>query len=158
MRNKVRIVTLRLAALLTSGLLLAACGSYNGNSTTTGSSGPTAILNGATLATANTHWVSQACNVQVELTADGGFWSIVADISGTTTSMNNTWTIGSTPNNITIGPGSGEASFTWVSSLTNISGSTSSKSFSAGVTTLSGSDIQSNLGSCEFTLSNGGLS
>jgi hypothetical protein len=113
---------LRFAGLLGLGLFLSACGGGYGGSNPTPPTGPSAILNGATLATATSHWVSAQCNVQVELTSDYGFWSIVVDTSGTKSSGSQTWAVGPDPNSVTVGPGSGLGRFFWVSALRNITG------------------------------------
>jgi len=146
-----------LAALIALGTFLTSCGAYNaGNPNPNPATGPDAVINGANLATATTHWVSSDCNVQVELTSDSGFWSIVVDTSGTKSSGSETWAVGPDTDSITIGPGSGLVGFFWVSALTKITGSTTSKAFTADayVTTQS---TQQNLGICNFTLANGTL-
>lgn len=119
--------------------------------------GPNAILNGASLAAATTHWVSARCNVQVELTSDKGFWSIVLDSSGKTSSGNETWTPGPDPTSVMVGPGTGLGGFFWVSGLGNITGSTSSQTFTANVSVKSVSTSQG-LGNCSFALAQKGLS
>jgi hypothetical protein len=143
--------------LFVLSLFLSACGgSYGGSNPIPPTTGPDAILNGATLATATSHWVSAPCNVQVELTSDYGFWSIVIDNSGTKSSGSFTWAVGPDPNSVTVGPGSGLGGFFWVSALKNITGSTSSQMFTANVTVETQSTPQS-LGSCTFTLMQGNL-
>jgi hypothetical protein len=148
---------LHFAVLLAVGLFLSACGGGYGGSNPTSPTGPNAVLNGSTLATATSHWVSSACKVQVELTSDYGFWSIVVDTSGTTSSGSETWAVGPDPNSVTVGPGSGVAGFFWVSALTNITGSTSSQTFKAGVTVDDSSNTHQNLGTCTFALQQGKL-
>jgi hypothetical protein len=159
---------MRFAAILVLSALMVSC---NGNNNTTVSgtnSGPDnpgsdnggntlAILNGETLASATTHWVSQACNVQVELTSDGGAWSIVVDPSGARSSVAHNWVAGPYPDSAKIGPGSTVAGISWISSLTNITGSTSAKSLSADVT-VQNTTSSRGLGNCSFTLQPGGLS
>jgi hypothetical protein len=151
---------LRSAALFTLALTLAGCGGGSGASIATPQTGVNAILNGATLATATSHWASTACRVQVELTSDNGFWSVVVDSSGTTTSAQETWTTaaGSDGTTVTIGPGLGLATASWVSYLTGISGSTSSQTFTANVTVRDGTSATYPLGSCTFALIQKGLS
>lgn len=154
--------TLRLVSTLVLGMLLSSCGGSSGSSNTGGNNssaqaGPSAVLNGASLASATTHWVSAQCHVQAELTSDSGFWSVVVDTSGTTSSGSETWTIGPDKNSITVGPGSGLKGFFWISALGEISGSTSSKVFTANVVVETSSNVQ-NLGSCTFTLAQGALS
>jgi hypothetical protein len=146
------------AALLGLSLFLSACGGgYGGtNNNSPPPTGPDEISNGATLATATSHWISAPCKVQVELTGDSGVWSIVVDNSGTTSSGPETWAVGPDPNSLTIGPGSGFGGFFWVSALGNITGSTSSKMFTANVTVETQSTPQG-LGSCTFTLTQGNL-
>ena len=146
---------LRSAVLLALGLLLSACGGGDGFVHIL-PTGPNAVLNGDTLATATSHWVSSQCTVQVELTSDHSFWSIVVDTSGTTSSGSETWAIGPDPLSVTVGPGSGVAGFFWVSALTNINGSTASQTFTAGVTVKS-SNTPQNLGNCTFALQQGRL-
>jgi hypothetical protein len=138
-------------------LLLTACGGGRSGSNSQVSIGPDGILNGSTLASASSHRVSQQCHVQVALTADGGFWSIVIDAGGTTTSMGDTWTVGPSSQSLTAGPGGGASGFTWVSAMTNISGSISSQRFSVGLNTNNGSDVPKSLGTCSFALQQGGL-
>ncbi len=148
---------LRSAGLLGLGLFLFACG--GGGSGKIGSSGgnqsppagPNAILNGAALASATSHWTSAKCGVQVELTSDNGFYSVVVDSSGKTSSGTEKWAVGPDPNSVTVGPGNGLGGFFWVSALKTITGSTTSQTFSANVSVETGSTIQS-LGVCTFVL------
>ena len=120
-------------------------------------SGPDAILNGASIATATSHWVSTHCGVQAELTSDYGFYSVVVDSAGTTSFSTETWAVGSNANSITVGPGNGLVGFFWISALGNITGSTSSQAFTASVTVQTG-DTQQGLGNCTFALAAKGLS
>jgi len=146
---------LRFVGLLALGL--SGCGGYGGNNNTPPpATGPNAITNGDTLAVATSHWVSAQCNVQVELTSDYGFYSIVVDNSGTKSSGSFTWAIGPDATSVTVGPGSGLGGFFWVSALKDITGSTASQMFSASVTVETQSTPQS-LGSCTFTLMQGNL-
>lgn len=119
--------------------------------------GPNGILNGASHAVATSHWVSARCNVQVELTSDKGFWSIVVDTSGKTSSGSETWTVGPDSASVMVGPGTGLGGFFWVSALGNITGSTSSQTFTANVSVKTVSTSQS-LGNCSFALAQKGLS
>jgi len=138
------------AGLLGLGLFLSACG--GGGTAPPLQQGPDAVLNGSTLAAAASHWVSTQCNVQVELTSDFGFWSVVTNSAGTTTSGSETWAAVPDSNSLTAGPGfGGETGAFWVSGLGNITGSTSSQTFTATVTVETGSTHQ-NLGSCTFAL------
>lgn len=140
----------RSAGLLGLGLFLSACGgSPGGSNPLPTAAGPNAILNGATLATATSHWVSAKCGVQVELSSDNGFYSIVLDNSGKASSGPEKWAIGPDSDSVTVGPGTGLGGFYWVSALKNITGSTSSQTFTANVTVETGSTNQS-LGSCTF--------
>ena len=132
------------AVVLGLGSLMLACGNANG---TRNSVGPTAILNGSALSSASSHWMSQNCAVQVELTSDGAFISAVTDQSGTTTNSEGTWA----PSGSSGATATGQS--VWVDSLTNIAGSTSAKSFSAGVSVDEG--FQQSLGTCSFTLQSG---
>src|ERR1035437_6143663 len=124
---------LRLAGLLGLGLFLSACGGGgnvgigSGTGGDTLQTGPNAILNGATLATGTSHWASTQCHVQVQLTSDHGFWSIVVDNTGKTSSGNFLWAVGPNPNSVTVKGGSGLGGFLWVAALGNITGSTSSQ-------------------------------
>jgi hypothetical protein len=104
------------------------------------------------------HWVATSCGVQVELTADGKAWTVVIDTSGTTSSGAETWTAGTSSSSISIGPGSGQGGFFWVSALTNIKGTTASEAFSADVTVGDSTNTHQDLGTCSFTLQTGPLS
>jgi hypothetical protein len=152
-----QMLLLRSAALFALGLFLSACGGGYGGSNPISPTGPNAVLNGGNLATATSHWVSSPCHVQVELTSDYGFWSIVVDTSGTTSSGSETWAVGPDPNSVTVGPGSGLGGFFWVSALTNITGSTSSQIFTASVTIDDSSSTHQSLGNCTFALQKGNL-
>lgn len=142
-----RYVLLKYLAVLTLVISMIACG--GGNSPNTNTLGPTAIINGSSLANAGSHWVSTGCAVKVELTSDGGFISAVTDTSGSTTMTSGTWTAIGSDGAATTG------SSAWVDGLTNISGSTSSLAFSARVGVYDG--YQQNLGTCNFGLQSGGL-
>jgi hypothetical protein len=144
--------------MLTFALFIAGCGSNSSSgSPPPPTTGPDAILNGSSLSSATNHWVSTSCNIQVELTSDKGFWSIVVDTSGTKSSASEMWAVGPDANSVTVGPGSGVAGFFWVSALTNMAGSTSSQSFTAGVTVDDSTNTHQNLGNCRFTLQQGSL-
>jgi hypothetical protein len=150
------------SGILAFGLLLSACG--GGGSGSTGSiggpkpqTGPNGILNGASLAAATTHWTATRCGVQVELTTDHGFYSIVVDNKGTTSAGTEQWALGPDPTSIQAGPGTGLAGFFWVSSLGTITGSFASQTFTASVVVKSGSGTSQSLGSCSFTLAQGNL-
>jgi hypothetical protein len=147
----------RFALVLALSLLLTSCASTSQNPNQPVPSSPTDILNGSSFATADSHWVAQACNVKVELTADGDAWTVVVDTSGTTSSGPEKWTAGPSPGSIEIGPGTGLVNFFWVSALTNIRGSTSSKTFSANVTVEQGTGTTQSLGECSFVLQSGNL-
>jgi len=122
----------------------------------TPTSGPEAVLNGSTIATATSHWVSTQCRVQVELTSDYGFFSVVVNSAGTTSSGSFIWTPGSQPNSVSVNGSSGLKGFSWVSELLNISGSTSSNAFTADAVVESNATPQS-LGTCTFALAQGTL-
>jgi hypothetical protein len=147
----------RTAALLALASFLTACGGSSSSSTgistgPTQQNGPNAVVNGASLAAATSHWVSNSCHVQVELTTDNGFYSVVVDNLGHTSSGPEKWAIGANANSITIGPGnSGLGGFFWVSALGNIAGSTTSQSFTANVSVTTNTTSQ-NLGICTFAL------
>lgn len=151
---------LRSGALLGLGIFLFACG--GGGHGTIGSqspqAGPNAILNGATLASATSHWTAAKCGVQVELTSDFGFYSVVVNSSGTTSSGPEKWALGPDSSSVTVGPGDGGlGGFFWVSALKTITGSSTAQTFSANVSVETGSTVQS-LGSCTFVLVQGKLS
>jgi len=154
-------IRLRFAGLLGLGLFLSACGGGgnggigSGTIGNTQQTGPNAILNGATGATSTSHWASTQCRVQVQLTGDHGFWTIVLDNTGRTSSGNFSWSVGPNPNSVTVNGGSGLAGFLWVAGLGNVTGSTSSQRFTAGVTVQPNSQY---LGSCTFVLVQGKLS
>lgn len=148
-------------ALIWLGLVLSACGGSSSLGTVNNpvpQTGPNAILNGTALALATSHWVSTDCSVQAELTSNYGFYSVVVDTAGTTSSGPEVWAVGSNPNSITVGPGlGGLVGFFWISALDNITGSTSSQAFTATVVVQTGSTSQT-LGTCAFVLKQGGLS
>lgn len=145
--------------LLSLGLFLSACG--GGGNGTIGSgnqfpqAGPSAIVNGTSLAFAKSHWKSTNCSVQVELSSDYGFYSVVVAKTGTTTSITGHWATGPDANSLTTDISSGLAGSLWVSTLKTITGSTVSQTFTANVT------VQPNtqaLGNCIFVLVQGPLS
>jgi hypothetical protein len=139
------------------GLLFSACGGSSGSGTSSTSTGPDGILNGATLAASTSHWVSTQCHVQAELSSDNGFWSVVVNSVGTTYSGSEKWTLGPNPNSVTVGPGfGGVQGALWISALGDITGSVSSEAFTANVTVETGSTSQS-LGGCTFVLAPGNL-
>jgi hypothetical protein len=67
------------------------------------------------------------------------------------------WAVGQNANSVTVGPGSAQSGFFWVSALTNISGPNSSQTFTAGVTVEDSTSTTQNLGTCTFTLQQGSL-
>jgi len=147
----------RCSLLLVLLCLMTACGGgynnvpNNGPNNGANNVGPTAIITGSSLATATGYWVSANCAVSVELTGDGGFEYAVTDTSGTTSRGYTTW---STSGGSAVING---GDFFWVSSLTNISGSTASGSFTSGVTVTDQTDTSQELGSCSFRLQSGQL-
>ena len=153
---------LLIAEMLAVGSLLSACG--GGGNGSTGSiggnkaqTGPYGILNGTSLTSATSHWVSTTCHVQVELTSDKGAYTIVVDRTGRTSAGTATWTIVSDPTSVgIISGGGGLGGFYWVSGLTQITGSVASQSFTAGVSVTTNSTSQS-LGTCTFALTPGNL-
>lgn len=151
-----RISLLRSAGLVALASFLLACGG-NTNSHPIPLVGPKAILNGTSLSTATSHWVAKPCGVQIELTSDQGFWSVVTDSAGTTSSASTTWVAGADGDSLTVGFSSGLKGFYWVAELTGITGSTPSQQFTANVIVESQSTPQT-LGSCTFVLIQGGLS
>jgi hypothetical protein len=115
---------------------------------------PTAISNGSTLASADSRWVSTDCRVQVELTADHGFWSVVDD-AGKRFSGRGRWAANDDPHTVIARPGSDVEALS-VSAITKIDGSTSAQTFTAHVT-LNGPSATKELGSCAFALVRHGL-
>lgn len=144
------------AGLLGLGLCLSGCGGGSMSGPPPLQAGPNAIWNGAALAAASSHWASTQCRVQVEVTSDFGFWSVVVDNSGTTYSASGKWAVGPDSNSLTTNLGTGLVGFYWVSALKNIAGSTSSQAFTADVIVETGSTPQ-NLGTCTFVLTQKGL-
>lgn len=148
----------KIALLLGIGLFLSACGG-GGNGTIGGGnqsqqSGPGAVVNGASLATAKSHWRGTNCGIQVELSSDYGFDSVVVDTSGKTSAGNGHWAVGPDAKSLTTDLGSGLVGFLWVSSLRTITGSTASQGFTANVVV--GPNSQTLVG-CNFMLVQGGL-
>ena len=129
------------------------CGGGGGGRASQITVGPNAILNGGSASTANSHWSSN-CFVQVELAANGDFRFAVTDTSGTTFSGGGTWTASGTDSATMNSGAPGLQGFFVVTSLTQISGSTSSGHFTAGVI-VANTNGQQNLGTCSFTLQNG---
>ena len=149
----------RSAGLIGLGLLLFACG-CGGSGTIGGDNqapqtGPNAISNGSGLASAKSHWRSTNCTVQVELTSDHGFYSVVVDRSGKTSSGGGLWAAGPDANSLTTDLGSGLGGFLWVSALRTITGSTASQAFTANVIVQPNSQTLSN---CAFVLVQGSVS
>jgi hypothetical protein len=145
--------TRSLAAASLLCLAITGCGSGgNSNSTPAVTAGPQAILNGNSLTTATSYWVGSNCALKVEVAADGGLWSYVADSSGSKTTAGETWTASGTNGLVT--SGALGAPFV-ISKLTNISGSTSSGKFTAGATVVDSSSTEQVLGTCSFSLQNG---
>jgi len=144
----------RCSFLLVLLCLMTACGGGYNNVPNNGPNnvGPTAIITGSSLATATGHWAAANCAVSVELTGDGGFEYAVTDTSGTTSRGYTTWSASGASGAVING-----GDFLWVSSLTNISGSTSSGSFTSGVTVTDQTNTSQELGSCSFELQSGPL-
>jgi len=148
----------RSAGLIGLGLLLSAfgCGGSGaiGGGNQAPQTGPTAILNGDSLSFATSHWRSTNCSVQVELTGDYGFRSVVVDRTGTTSSAVGRWAPTPDGNSLTTNLGSGLQGFLWVSELITITGSTGSEAFTTNVI------VQPNtqtLIDCAFVLVQGAL-
>jgi len=114
-------------------------------------SGPRAILNGSSLATATSYWISQNCSVKVAVAADGGLKATVTDTSGTTYTSGGTWTAADN-NGLTVSESGGSV---YLSRMSNISGSTSAGSFSAGLVFSVQSTGDQNIGPCTFSLQQG---
>jgi hypothetical protein len=112
--------------------------------------GPAAILNGSTFAAVNTHWESATCGVQIELSGDGNFRSLVGDISGDKFGSNGTWTASGTSSAVMSGTG-----IAWVSALTDINGATASGKFNSGVSVQDRVGDQHSAPSCDFSLYGG---
>jgi len=145
---------LRVAAVAAIALSVSCGGS--GGAQTNNTVGPTAVLNGSTIVSSKNYWAAPNCGVKVELASDGGFRFGVTDTSSTTSSGGATWTASGTDGAV-INFGTGLGGFVWVSSLIHISGSTSSKAFSADVTVTDSSATSQNLGTCSFTLQTGSI-
>lgn len=146
------------AGLIAIGLLVSACG--GGSGTIGGGShplqtGPTAIFNGASLSSAKSHWKATNCSVQVELTSDSGFYSVVVDKTGKTSSGGGHWLTGPDANSLTTDLSSGLGGFLWVSSLRTITGSTATQAFTANVLVQPNTQV---LSGCTFVLLQGPLS
>jgi hypothetical protein len=107
-------------------------------------------LNGATFDGINTHWESDTCGVEVELSGDGNFRSLVGDISGDKYGSDGTWTASGTSSAAMDGSG-----IAWISALTGISGSTASGKFNAGVSVQDRVGDQNSSPSCDFKLFGG---
>ena len=112
------------------------------------------ISNGSTLPLAESRWVSTECRLEVELTRDHGFWSIVDD-SGKRSSIRGRWTEGKDPHSVTIAPGPDVGGF-WVSAISKIDGSISARTFTAQIAIKTRSTTK-DLGSCTFALMQHGL-
>jgi len=134
--------------LIVLSCLMAGCG--GGNSTPRNSVGPMAIVTGSSLAAATGYWTAANCRVEVELTADGGFEYSVTDMSGTTSVGFSTWTASGSSGAVING-----GTFFWVSGLANISGSTSSGSFTSSVQVTDETGTSQSLGPCSFKLQSG---
>ncbi len=117
-------------------------------------SGPSAITNGSSLTTSTTYWDSQSCTVKVQLTTDGTFVSVMTD-SGRTFTAQGLWTANG--NDLQTDLDSAPSGFFLVTSMSNIAGSTKSRSFSAGVTTKDDTGTSRTIPSCSFTLQQGTL-
>lgn len=140
-------------------LLLLACdlGCGGGSVTTTMSqNGPAAIINGTSIATANSSWVASDCNLSVELTSDSGFAWVVGTISGSHSTGQATWLPSGTDGAV-INFSTGLGGFVWPTSLAHIAGSTSSKQFMADVTVNDSTNTPQDLGTCSFGLQSGPL-
>jgi hypothetical protein len=142
--------TLRFVALLATIGLFSGCGNGSGNSSNSSCTGPNtgnaAILNGSTLAGADSSWAAPSCSsAQLELTTDGGFkYSLAA--GGVLATAQTTWSpLGDDGLQVSCG------NVLCVTSLTNISGSTCSQAFTAQVTIVS-NGTSDNLGKCSFSL------
>ena len=134
-----------LMILSVAACLSISCGGRSSSGLTTG---PSAILNGGTLATANSYWAASNCAAKVELTADGGAITSVKDTSGTTYTNQGTWAA--------LGSNGAEMTGTtvWIDQLTSISGSTSSGTFAGGVE-VEDNGLQVSLGNCKFAVQSG---
>jgi hypothetical protein len=159
-----RILSLHLAGLLAFSLFLSSCAGKEPqfaqpitDPAPTGTTGPNAILNGSGgLYAPTTNWFSAQCHIQLYITGGGGFYSIVHDTAGRTSSGPENWTQLGTENEILIGPGAGIGGFLWIEELQDIVGSTASGIFTANVVVNSDATSQS-LGNCTFTLLQGSL-
>jgi hypothetical protein len=145
--------------LIIVGLLLTACTATNNSSNGGGGSGdvgPQAIINGQTLGSASTHWVSSNCGIPIDLEltlGDDGFKQNITDSNGYTHPATGNWTPSANGASATITYASGTNTADAVVSLINIAGSTSSAGFVAGVNTGYGISIPT----CVFNLAGGGM-
>lgn len=135
-------------------LMLAGCGGGSGSDSTI-TAGPRAVLNGSSLSSDKSHWSSN-CGTQVELAADGGFKWAVTDTTGTTSSGSSNWSASSGNGAVINFGGTSLGGFSWVTDLTNISGSAASKHFTSGVDVADANGSQ-NLGTCSFDLQAGAI-
>lgn len=114
--------------------------------------GPTndtaAILNGSTLAAAGSSWTAPNCSsAKLELTGDGGLKYSIAN-GGVLATAQTSWSaLGDDGIQVSCG------NVLCITSLTNISGSTCSQTFTAHVSIVS-NGISDNLGECSFSLAN----
>ncbi len=158
MQQRIRTLIMRASGVIALCSLLSACG--GGSFNQQNNVGPTAILNGGTLSTASSHWVGQNCSIQVELTADGGFWFWGRNISGITVSGAGTWSVDPTDSASALMPNemSGLEGTFWATQLKSIQGSTASRSFTADViVALNAGGGNQQLNSCVFGLQSGAM-
>lgn len=119
--------------------------------------GPTAILNGPNLLGVGSSWVSSACGVDVELTSDNAFGFIIGTTSGSKFAGTGTWMpVSTTGASFTTTSGVLQG-FALLDSLGNISGSTSSKKFTADTIVDNSLGELQDLGTCSFSLQVGPL-
>jgi hypothetical protein len=110
------------------------------------------VLNGASLASATSHWVAKQCGLEAELTNDAEFYSVVTDTAGITYSTDGQLAIGPNTNSVTVNSQYGIS----IVSLGNISGSTTSGAFTAIVKVSVNQNVQT-LGTCGFVLVQKGI-
>ncbi|HTS34395.1 MAG TPA: hypothetical protein VMH04_01920 [Candidatus Solibacter sp.] len=139
------------ALLIALSSLVVACGGGD-SSMNQNMIGPSAILNGSSLAGSNSYWAASNCPVKMELAADNGFVYWAADRTGTISEGYTTW---SPSGDSSLSTGGG--TFLWIASVGKIEGSTSSKVFAADVLVTDATNTSQLYPGCSFSLQVGQL-